>query len=295
MKKEEVEVTEAKDKPGKGSGKKDACYNKVKSRYSVWPSAYASGALVKCRKVGAANWGNKSESYDFSNWRDDFKAIEIETVNLIEPDPIQGGQPIEEGQKCWKGYEKKGTKKMFGKTYNNCVKKEEVEQVNEIHSQAHTPHEVPSGSSSKDLKKLSAKAAKRVDADVDGDVDSKDPKASEMGEFIPSPDGKKKLKPKVRFEEFSDWRSQLGEDWQKVNKGDKTDGMSQKAVNAYRRENPGSKLKTAVTGDPKPGSKDAKRRKSFCSRSKGQQDMHNIDCSKTPDKAICKARRRWKC
>jgi hypothetical protein len=284
MKKEEVEVTEAKDKPGKGSGKKDACYHKVKSRYSVWPSAYASGALVKCRKVGADNWGNKSESYEFSNWRD--------------AEPIKGGQDIDEGQKCWKGYEKKGTKKMFGKTYNNCVKKEEVEQVNEIHSQAHTPHEVPSGSSSKDLKKLSTKAAKRVDADVDGDVDSKDPKASEMGEFIPSPDGKKKLKPKVRFEEFSDWRSQLGEDWQKVNKGDKTDGMSQKAVNAYRRENPGSKLKTAVTGDPKPGSKDAKRRKcrkSFCSRSKGQQDMHNIDCSKDPDKAICKARRRWKC
>lgn len=45
----------------KKSGKKDACYNKVKSRYDVWPSAYASGALVKCRKVGAANWGTKSE------------------------------------------------------------------------------------------------------------------------------------------------------------------------------------------------------------------------------------------
>ena len=44
-------------------GEKDACYNKVKSRYKVWPSAYASGALVKCRKVGAANWGNsKKES-----------------------------------------------------------------------------------------------------------------------------------------------------------------------------------------------------------------------------------------
>ena len=42
------------------SGKKDACYHKVKSRYKVWPSAYASGALVKCRKVGAKNWGNKS-------------------------------------------------------------------------------------------------------------------------------------------------------------------------------------------------------------------------------------------
>ena len=56
----------AKDKKGKGSGTKDACYHKVKSRYSVWPSAYASGALVKCRKVGAANWGNKSESFDMS-------------------------------------------------------------------------------------------------------------------------------------------------------------------------------------------------------------------------------------
>lgn len=41
--------------------KRDACYHKVKSRYKVWPSAYASGALVKCRKVGAANWGNKSK------------------------------------------------------------------------------------------------------------------------------------------------------------------------------------------------------------------------------------------
>ncbi len=41
--------------------KKDACYHKVKSRYKVWPSAYASGALSKCRKVGAANWGNSSK------------------------------------------------------------------------------------------------------------------------------------------------------------------------------------------------------------------------------------------
>lgn len=44
--------------------KKDACYSKVRSRYKVWPSAYASGALVQCRKKGAANWGNKNESAD---------------------------------------------------------------------------------------------------------------------------------------------------------------------------------------------------------------------------------------
>lgn len=88
------------------------------------------------------------------------------------------------------------------------------------------------------------------------------------------------------------------EDWQKVNKKDSTDGMSQKAVNAYRRENPGSKLKTAVTTKPsklKRGSKASKRRSSYCSRSRGQMKMHSISCSKTPDKAICKARRRWNC
>ena len=59
-------ISEVKDKKSKGSGSKDACYHKVKSRYSVWPSAYASGALVKCRKVGAANWGNKSEAYEIN-------------------------------------------------------------------------------------------------------------------------------------------------------------------------------------------------------------------------------------
>ena len=65
--KKENKMNEEKDIKGKGSGKKDACYTKVKSRYDVWPSAYASGALVKCRKVGAANWGNKSESVNLSS------------------------------------------------------------------------------------------------------------------------------------------------------------------------------------------------------------------------------------
>ena len=54
------EVDEAKKKKKK-KAKRDACYHKVKSRYKVWPSAYASGALVKCRKVGAKNWGNSTK------------------------------------------------------------------------------------------------------------------------------------------------------------------------------------------------------------------------------------------
>ena len=84
--KEEVQVTEGKDKKGKGSGTKDACYHKVKSRYSVWPSAYASGALVKCRKVGAANWGNKSEEMDYRS----FTAKAKETIEKNKKKTLKG-------------------------------------------------------------------------------------------------------------------------------------------------------------------------------------------------------------
>jgi len=104
-----------------------------------------------------------------------------------------------------------------------------------------------------------------------------------------------------------DWRSQLdddvlyrlGEDWQKVNRKDKTDGLSKKAVKAYRRENPGSKLKTAVTKDPKKlkkGSKDAKRRLSFCRRMKGMKKrLTSAKTARDPDSRINKALRRWNC
>ena len=57
------------DKKGKGSGTKDACYHKVKASAKVWPSAYASGRLVQCRKKGAANYG-KSKSEGFEGWAD---------------------------------------------------------------------------------------------------------------------------------------------------------------------------------------------------------------------------------
>lgn len=87
---------------------------------------------------------------------------------------------------------------------------------------------------------------------------------------------------------------QVKEDWQEVNKKDRVDGMSQKAVDTYRRENPGSKLQTAVTEKNPTGTR-KDRQNNYCDRSKGQQEMHNIDCSKTPDKPICKARRRWNC
>jgi hypothetical protein len=88
----------------------------------------------------------------------------------------------------------------------------------------------------------------------------------------------------------------ISEDWNKVNHRDKTDGLSQKAVNAYRREHPGSKLKTAVTTKPsklKAGSKDAKRRKSFCARMSGNKGPMKDEHGKPTPKA--KALSRWNC
>lgn len=119
----EETFNEAEDKKTKGSGTKDACYTKVKSRYSVWPSAYASGALVKCRKVGAANWGNSTKKEEFEGFYDlpAFTETQIAAMKYagIEVEVID--------EACWKGYEKKGMKTMFGKRYPNCVKKEETE------------------------------------------------------------------------------------------------------------------------------------------------------------------------
>ena len=71
-------------------------------------------------------------------------------------------------------------------------------------------------------------------------------------------------------------------------------GMTAKGVAKYRRQNPGSKLQTAVTGKVKPGSKDAKRRRSFCARSAGQMKQFP-KAAKDPNSRLRQARRRWKC
>ena len=72
-------------------------------------------------------------------------------------------------------------------------------------------------------------------------------------------------------------------------------GMTKKGVAAYRKKNPGSKLKTAVTGKVKKGSKDAKRRKSYCARSAGQLKNSSAKTKNDPNSRIRQARKRWKC
>ena len=100
------------------------------------------------------------------------------------------------------------------------------------------------------------------------------------------------------FEEYVGRINDLWETeaWQKVNHHDKTNGLSQKAVNSYRREHPGSKLQTAVTTKPsklKKGSKAAKRRKSFCARMSGNKGPMKKPNGKPTPKAL--ALRRWNC
>lgn len=249
--------TEAVEIQEKEEAKKDACYTKVKSRYKVWPSAYASGALVKCRKVGADNWGNKIDEVKGDN------------------DP------------CWDNYKQEGTKMKKGKKVPNCVPVEE----------ATTRLPMQTGQLIRVLinwrgKYLSAqlffpqlKSTKR-----DEIVYAVNKIYPDSRVISYAPCEMDSNTPIIQVKE----ENQIIEDWQKVNRKDRTDGMSPQAVKAYRRENPGSKLKTAVT-EKNPTGKRAGRRANYCSRSKGQQDMHNIDCSDTPDKPICKARRRWNC
>ena len=280
---DEIVLGEAKDKKGKGSGSKDACYHKVKSRYSVWPSAYASGALVKCRKVGAANWGNKSESYkidpvahkaaqkkskirnlaignsnpnekaaaekkaggpklvgeanvDMKNYLDK-KAKMLTKKRDAQSDAAKNNphfdstQPspsgrnkyeeVELDEKCWKGYEKKGMKTMFGKRYPNCVKKK-------------------------------------------------------VGESMVN------------------WREDLnieeGAAWTKKSGKSASGGLNEKGRKSYERENPGSDLKapSKKVGNP--------RRKSFCARMKGmKKKLTSAKTARDPDSRINKSLRAWNC
>ena len=138
------------------AAKKDACYRKVKARYDVWPSAYASGALVKCRKVGAANWGNKSKKegvneagMELNKLKDAIKMFqkkidkqgrvtnardEEHLSNLIKLYNQMGGKGIKEGlddlkalpkdlKKSIKKNREEGLGDKFGKTLDKYNKK----------------------------------------------------------------------------------------------------------------------------------------------------------------------------
>ena len=251
--------------------KKDACYHKVKSRYDVWPSAYASGALVKCRKVGAKNWGNKTKKEEF----------ELDASNTF-------ADAIEEAKKCWKGYEKKGTQKLFGKTYNRCVKKEEY--VQEFASQA-------------TVDKMKREGGNAPSFSTGGMTAPNNGGLKGGNEHLR---GGKKKKIQDNYQ-FSNWRDDfrateyettdlitnqdvLGEDWTKKSGKDPEGGLNEKGRKSYERENPGSDLKRP---SKKVGNK---RRASFCARMKGmKKKLTSAKTANDPDSRINKSLRAWNC
>ena len=223
-------------------GEKDACYHKVKSRYSVWPSAYASGALVKCRKKGAKNWGNSTKKEEFESG-------------------LTFGEFQEKAMKCWKGYEKKGTKKMFGKTYNNCVKKESV-NVSEA--------DMTGAPSIKNAKPAKSTPVKNYPGLGYAPTIAGLKKASKGGE--------------IKKEEVTN----EGAAWTKKEGQNKSGGLNEKGRKSYERENPGSDLKAP---SKKVGNK---RRASFCARMKGMRKRQKPS-NNTGDDRLSKSLRAWNC
>ncbi len=393
----------------KKEGKKDACYHKVKSRYSVWPSAYASGALVKCRKAGADNWGTKSEEveeqrycplcdkretrsecsygekawdkvsikdHEYSMARSELKTI-IDAVKRLKmkvdsgegdleawvqskitkaadyidtaADYVASGEMGEEvSMKIDINKQKAERRKnIIGKTHlttsgdessqeqetsQNIVRKlggtgvkwkkpelkenvplDQIEEATRLQSQSGNvvaitilwrgkyytmrmffPQlKLPSRQEVTDEIQKVYPGAKLVFHSV-SEFTPGQPMIQighQGGSFASPGPSKKYVKP--YGEEFE--YETIDEDWQKINRQDKTDGLSPEAVKAYRRENPGSKLQTAVT-EKNPEGKRAKRRKSFCRRMRGMKSkLTSAKTSRDPDSRINKALRRWNC
>jgi len=244
---------------------------------------------------------------------DNIKFTEIETVDIIKAKPLK--EDVELDEKF--GFLKKafgkaiilgtGASKSMGKsprlsrkasislTTNKALKgfKDAIQKVKDLKNVQKMSDTPPKFPRDKQIIKVKKKINPNAVFPNKANVKIKNEIISDTGISNKNPI-KKKFK-----EEHYDWREDLGEDWQKVNRKDKTDGLSKKAVKAYRRENPGSKLQTAVTKDPKKlkkGSKSAKRRLSFCRRMKGmKKKLTSAKTRRDPDSRINKALRRWNC
>ena len=248
------------------------------------------------------------------------------------------GREVELKEKCWKGYEKKGMKTMFGKRYPNCVKKEEVEIEEKKMVKVKLNPEKKIGVKVTDIgpggKEVVRKNTMDEGAEVVTEVDIHALKSHEkrladmkksgqektgaykkLSQSIADRRSKlqskqkmiydpaaKKMVPNKNYKEETEVVREDDMKGMSVKSGHKRPtksgaGMTKKGVEAYRRRNPGSKLKPAVTTPPsklKPGSKSANRRMSYCARSAGQMKKFP-KAAKDPNSRLRQARRRWNC
>ena len=178
---------------------------------------------------------------------------------------------------CWKGYHPVGTKKKNGRTVPNCVPNAN-EAANAAQRAAIAVNMKKAGKKPKSLDEQ----FDMIEDMVESLALARGVDAEQIWEDLESFDDD------VLLAESAAWRRKEG----KSKKG----GLNAKGVASYRRENPGSKLQTAVTTKPsklKPGSKAAKRRKSFCARMSGVKGPMKKPNGKPTRKAL--ALRKWNC
>ena len=270
------------------AGEKDACYKKVKSRYSVWPSAYASGALVKCRKVGAKNWGNKKE----------------------EVSPIVA-KVLDE--KCWTGYKQEGMKKKGKKMVPNCVPvNENIKRVQtngrvytvmvNFYGKYYTIRLFFSGAEQPSREEINTAVAKIYPT---GKVLAYYPAMNTVGSdnyVIAREEAECKPEPKggnTTYDSAEKRRRNYllnigvigeGAAWTKKSGKSESGGLNEKGRKSYERENPGSDLKapSKKVGNP--------RRASFCARMKGmKKKLTSKKTASDPNSRINKSLRAWNC
>jgi len=279
------------DKKGKGSGKKDACYHKVKARFKVWPSAYGSGALVKCRQKGADNWGNSSKKEEY--------------------------EVIDE-RACWKTHRKVGMKMKGGKLVNDCRPKNE-EYVEEGKKQAMTgpalPGEpgrpgtpkAPGGRPHLPGEKQTPKPNNPGSPRLPGGLrlahyDYDDESGESLDELkcwkgYRRKPGSKPGAPGSCVKELADASTKRIMDkialldeaaWTKKEGQNSEGGLNEKGRKSYERENPGSDLKAPTK------EKGSKRRKSFCARMKGMRKRQKPS-NNTGEDRLSKSLKKWDC
>ena len=203
---------------------------------------------------------------------------------------------------CWKGYTAVGMKMKGGRKVPNCVPvSDSIERIGQLLSEKIMPDTAAKMKAAR--KKMGRKAAELFAKSETPTAPGEERSLSNAAiKAVASGKKAKKLQQaasvNASIERIGDLITEVAA-WQKKAGKNPSGGLNKKGVESYRRENPGSKLKTAVTTKPsklKKGSKSAKRRKSFCARMGGMKKRRtSAKTAKNPDSRINKALRKWNC
>ena len=257
--------------------------SKAKAKFDVYPSAYANGWAAKGYKSEGGGWKSvKEETIEDLNGN-----TFVEVIDLIKPDPLVSEESGKVCEVCGKSpCECSPKRPMGGSSAKLGPNKNYVKPMGEsVRIPTRTGNIILVTLMWRGkyfmIKLFFPQVTKPGRQEVQDQIEKVYPGGRVQSYQVSD------IKPGEQFLQV--------EDWQKVNRQDKTDGLSPAAVKAYRRENPGSKLQTAVT-EKNPGGKRAARRKSFCSRMSGMKKrLTSAKTARDPDSRINKALRRWNC